>query len=97
MLFVVAAGFNSLVHLPDRVTGTVLDLDTYLLAMAMAVLGLHTHLSAIRKAGGKAIVLGGVVFIFLIVRGGLISQGLRAIGAGLDPGHLAYEQRVPIK
>jgi uncharacterized membrane protein YadS len=41
--------------------------------MAMAALGLTTHVSAIRNAGIKPLLLGGVLFVWLILGGGLIN------------------------
>jgi uncharacterized membrane protein YadS len=48
--------------------------DTYILAMAMAALGLTTHVSAIRAAGVKPLLLGGVLFVWLILGGGFINS-----------------------
>ena len=50
------------------------DVDTFILAMAMAALGLTTHVSAVRKAGIKPLLLGGVLFVWLILGGGLIND-----------------------
>lgn len=49
--FVAVAGINSLHLLPPAVVGAAIDVDTVLLAMAMAALGLTTHVSALRRAG----------------------------------------------
>lgn len=48
-------------------------LDTVLLAMAMAALGLTTHVSALKKAGAKPLLMALVLFIWLIVGGGVIN------------------------
>ena len=60
--FVLVAGLNSLVSLPPALVSHVNDLDTFLLAMAMAGLGLGTHLSAIRRAGLKPLLLAALLF-----------------------------------
>ncbi|MGH8210969.1 MAG: YeiH family protein, partial [Steroidobacteraceae bacterium] len=65
--------FNSLSLLPHAVVGTAIDLDTFLLAMAMGALGLTTHLSAIRRAGIKPLLLGGLLFVWLVSGGALIN------------------------
>jgi uncharacterized integral membrane protein (TIGR00698 family) len=65
--------FNSLALLPQSTRTALVDVDTLILAMAMAALGLTTHVSAIRKAGIKPLLLGGVLFIWLILGGGLIN------------------------
>ncbi|MGK7339989.1 putative sulfate exporter family transporter, partial [Salmonella enterica] len=53
IFFIVVAIFNSIHLLPKAVVDMLVTLDTELLAMAMAALGLTTHLSALKKAGAK--------------------------------------------
>jgi uncharacterized integral membrane protein (TIGR00698 family) len=65
--------FNSSVSLPQGVRIALVNVDTFILAMAMAALGLTTHVSAIRNAGIKPLLLGGVLFVWLILGGGLIN------------------------
>jgi uncharacterized integral membrane protein (TIGR00698 family) len=66
--------FNSSALLPQGVRIALVDVDTFILAMAMAALGLTTHVSAIRSAGMKPLLLGGVLFVWLILGGGLIND-----------------------
>ncbi|KAF1053839.1 MAG: hypothetical protein GAK43_01216 [Stenotrophomonas maltophilia] len=72
--FVAVAGLNSLVHLPTTLVGHLNDLDTFLLAMAMAGLGLGTHLSAVRSAGLRPLLLATVLFAWLVLGGGLLTH-----------------------
>ena len=72
--FLAVVLFNSLQWLPAQATAAVTALDTGLLAMAMAALGLSTHLSAIRKAGVKPLLLALILFGWLLVGGGLINR-----------------------
>jgi len=65
---------NSLAPLPHALVGIAIDLDTFLLAMAMGALGLTTHISAIRRAGIKPLLLGGLLFAWLIGGGVLINS-----------------------
>ena len=65
--------FNSLALLPHAAVATAVDIDTFLLAMAMGSLGLTTHLSAIRRAGMKPLLLGGVLFVWLVGGGAFIN------------------------
>jgi len=65
--------FNSLSLLPQRVVAALTDLDTLLLAMAMAALGLCTHARALRQAGMKPLLLGSLLFAWLIIGGGSIN------------------------
>ena len=69
--FVAVAGLNSLALLPKSAVAVVTDIDTVMLATAMAALGLTTHVSAIRSAGLKPLALAAVLFGWLIV-GGLV-------------------------
>ena len=73
VLFIVVAMFNSLHLLPTWVVNTLIKLDTFLLAMAMAALGLTTHISALKKAGMRPLLMALVLFIWLIVGGGAIN------------------------
>ena len=50
--------------------------DDILLTMAMFALGLTTHISAIKQAGIKPLTLGAIMFLWLIVGGGLINVGI---------------------
>ncbi|TWC69717.1 YeiH family protein [Herbaspirillum sp. SJZ099] len=67
---------NSLLPLPAAVAQLVLQVDTLLLAMAMAALGLTTHLSAIRNAGVKPMILGAILFAWLVIGGALVNGAL---------------------
>ncbi len=72
--FVAVVLFNSLQWLPAGVTAVVTDIDTGLLAMAMAALGLSTHFSAIRKAGVRPLLLASILFAWLLAGGALINR-----------------------
>ena len=79
--FVAVAGLNSLALLPKPVVSAVVDIDTVMLAMAMAALGLTTHISAIRNAGIKPLALGALLFAWLIGGGIAINAGVTALFA----------------
>ena len=72
--FVGVVLFNSLNLLPPRVVAVTTEIDTILLAMAMAALGLATHISSIRKAGIKPLLLALILFIWLVAGGALINR-----------------------
>lgn len=69
LVFIAAAGVNSLGWLPPQWVAALVQLDTVLLAMAMAALGLRTHVGAIRQAGLKPLLLAATLFGFLMVGG----------------------------
>ena len=80
--FVAVAGFNSLKLLPDAVVSIALNIDTVVLAMAMAALGMTTHVSAIRTAGLKPLGLAALLFVWLIGGGAAINAAmLKLLGA----------------
>ncbi len=76
LAFIGAVGFNSLGLLPSGVVGTLNLIDATLLSMAMAALGLTTHVSAIRNAGARPLLLACVLFAWLVIGGALINRWL---------------------
>ena len=67
--FVVMAGINSLGILPKVVVDAGVQLDNALLAIAMAALGLTTHIRAVRAAGTKPLLLASILFVWLLLAG----------------------------
>ncbi len=74
ILFIAVAGFNSLDLLPSALVDVLQFVDTILLTMAMAALGLTTHFGAIRQAGVKPIFLGALIMLWLVVIGGVLQM-----------------------
>lgn len=72
--FIAVAAFNSVVTLPTAVVAWINDIDTFVLAMAMAALGLTTHVSVIKQAGIKPLILAGLVFVWLVVGGWFVNN-----------------------
>ncbi len=73
VLFILVSGFNSLHLLPESWVGAIVQIDTMLLAMAMAALGLRTHISSIRQAGVRPLLLATVLFAFLMTGGWVVN------------------------
>ena len=80
-MFIVVTIFNSFHLLPNSVVQMLITLDTILLAMAMAALGVTTHVSALKKAGAKPLMMALVLFIWLIVGGGAINYAIHYLMA----------------
>ncbi|GAA3997498.1 YeiH family protein [Deinococcus rubellus] len=78
--FIGVALFNSLHLLPPRLLQNLITLDTLLLSMAMAALGLTTHFGAIRQAGAKPLLLGALLMVWLVGAGGLVQGVLTGVG-----------------
>ena len=77
--FVGVVLFNSLSLLSSEVVAITTEIDTAFLAMAMAALGLSTHLSAIRRAGVKPLLLALILFGWLVSGGALINRWVPAV------------------
>jgi uncharacterized integral membrane protein (TIGR00698 family) len=74
LLFIGASAINSLRMLPPPVVYWLDQLDTLLLAMAMAALGLRTHVGEIRRAGVRPLLLAATLFVFLVVGGYAVNR-----------------------
>lgn len=74
--FVAMAGVHSLGVLPAAVVHAGVQLDDLLLAIAMAALGLTTHVQAVRAAGLKPLLLAAALFAWLLVAGLALSHYL---------------------
>ena len=81
ILFIAVAVVNSFHLLPDALVRALVTVDTVLLAMAMAALGLTTHVSALKKAGAKPLLMALMLFGWLIIGGGAINLAVRALMA----------------
>jgi uncharacterized integral membrane protein (TIGR00698 family) len=69
VLFIVASAVNSLHVVPAPLGRGLIQVDTVLLSMAMAALGLRTHVGAVRQAGLKPLMLAASLFAFLLIGG----------------------------
>lgn len=78
-IFIGIVLIHTWVPMPESIVRSMVMLDDVLLTMAMFALGLTTHLSAIKQAGVKPLVLGAVMFGWLLLGGGLINIGISFI------------------
>lgn len=74
VLFMVASLLNSVHVLPASAVARLSEIDTFLLATAMAALGLHTQAGAIRQAGARPLLLAASLFVFLVLGGYAINR-----------------------
>jgi uncharacterized integral membrane protein (TIGR00698 family) len=72
--FVGVVLLNSLQWLPLPAVSILNGIDTALLAMAMAALGLSTHLRAVRQAGTRPLLLALALFAWLVIGGAAINM-----------------------
>jgi uncharacterized integral membrane protein (TIGR00698 family) len=77
--FIAVAGFNSMAVLPHSFVSVAIDVDTLVLATAMAALGVSTQVSAIRAAGIRPLGLAALLFAWLIFGGFAINAGVSAL------------------
>ncbi len=78
-IFIGIVLLHTWVPMSASIERSMVRLDDVLLTMAMFALGLTTHLSAIKQAGVKPLVLGAVMFGWLILGGGLINIGISLV------------------
>ncbi|WP_165855585.1 YeiH family protein [Marinobacter sp. JSM 1782161] len=76
VIFLGVSALNSVQVVPEAVVKELIGLDTLLLTMAMTALGLRTHIGAIRQAGARPMVLGFLLFGFLVAGGYAINWGV---------------------
>lgn len=74
--FIAVAGFNSLGWVASSTLAHINDADTLLLSMAMAALGLCTHVGAVCRAGVRPLVLAALLFCWLVCGGAAINRGV---------------------
>lgn len=75
-IFIAIIALNSMITLPETTLNSINQFDTFLLAMAMMALGLTTDIKAVRTAGIKPLILGAIIFAWLIIGGGFINHWL---------------------
>ncbi|MBG6080620.1 putative integral membrane protein (TIGR00698 family) [Rubrivivax gelatinosus] len=79
--FVAVVLLHPWLALPPALVDTLLAIDGALLAMAMAALGLTTHVSALRRAGARPLALAALLLVWLAVGGLAINVGVQALVA----------------
>jgi len=72
--FIGVVAFNSLQWVQPAVLTHVNDVDTLMLSMAMAGLGLTTHIGAVRRVGIRPLLLAALLFGWLIAGGAVINR-----------------------
>jgi len=74
--FAAVIALNSLAILPSAIVSGLTEIDTFLLATAMASLGLSSHISTIRRAGIMPLLFAVSLFVWLIFGGLAITIGV---------------------
>lgn len=74
--FIICAAINSLPLMPQGLGAALRLIATILLSAAMVALGIDTTLYRLSQTGPRAMVLGGILFVHLIVIGGLVNYWL---------------------
>jgi len=79
VLFIAVSAVHSLDVLPRALVAALVQLDTLLLATAMAAMGLRTSAASLRKAGAQPLKLGALLFVFLTVGGYAVNAAVLAV------------------
>jgi len=72
--FIIVVIVNSLRVVPASLRDLFLEIDSLLLAMAMAALGISTHFRVLRQAGARPLLLALFSFAWLVIAGGAINR-----------------------
>lgn len=75
-LFIFMAVINSFSLIPAHIVAWIVEIDGLLLIAAMTALGLTTHISAIKQAGIKPLILGALVLCWLVIGGFFVNVGI---------------------
>lgn len=78
VMFVGVVLFNSAALLPAKVIASINDLDSALLCVAMAALGIETTWEKIKRVGPKPFMLAAILAVWLVLGGGLAAKLLIA-------------------
>lgn len=73
LLFALFAGLNSTFEIPEPMLSALRQVGVASLTVAMAAFGMETTLGRMRQAGPKPLLLGAVLFVYLVGIGGWIS------------------------
>jgi uncharacterized integral membrane protein (TIGR00698 family) len=79
VLFIGVSAVHSTGLLPRALVEGLVQLDTLLLATAMAAMGLRTSVGSLRRAGVQPLKLGALLFVFLTVGGYLVNAAVLAL------------------
>ena len=59
---------------PRPMVGLITVFDTWLLAAAMAALGVSTHFGTLRRTGGRPLLLAFFLFLWLVAGGAVVNR-----------------------
>ncbi|HZO21024.1 MAG TPA: putative sulfate exporter family transporter, partial [Steroidobacteraceae bacterium] len=79
LCFLGVCAINSLNCFSPAAVSVLNNVDTLLLATAMAALGLRTHVRAVTQAGLRPLMLAGTLFSFLILGGYVVNRTLMSL------------------
>ncbi len=77
--FVGMAGFNSLDLVPHAIVGTINEIDTFLLTMAMTALGMGTIFAKFKGLGLAPVYTAASMFVWLVAGGFVVTKAVTAI------------------
>lgn len=74
--FVMVAAFNSFGLLPMKLVEFINQVDTFMLTMAMAALGIETNFTKIKNVGMKPLYLALALFVWLFLGGYILTKAI---------------------
>lgn len=79
VLFIALIAVHSLMPLPAGLIAALVQIDTLLLATAMAAMGLRTSVASLRRAGAQPLKLAGALFLCLTLGGYAVNVAVMAM------------------
>jgi len=80
--FIAMIGINSLSVLDKTYVNIIKQVDTFLLTMSMAALGIETNIEKMKKAGMKPIYAASVLFLYLFFGGYIVTKVIHTVFNG---------------
>jgi uncharacterized integral membrane protein (TIGR00698 family) len=80
--FIAMIGINSMSVLDKTYVNIINQVDTFLLTMSMAALGIETNIEKMKKAGMKPIYAASVLFLYLFFGGYIVTKVIHAVFNG---------------
>lgn len=77
--FILVAGFNSFNLVPVEAVNVINSIDTFLLTMAMAALGMEASFSKFKNIGMAPVYVAFIMFLWLMIGGYFITKGVLAV------------------
>ena len=77
--FIIVSGFNSLDLLPPGIVGTIIEIDTFMLNMAMTALGMETSFKKFKEVVPAPFYVSLAMFAWLMIGGYFVTKAIVSV------------------